>query len=229
MDDARFDAELEEIARELRARRARCPDPERIAEVARGAATGVEAEAVREHLRLCAACRQLAEAALAPPAEIDDVTWEQARRRLDARPAPWRPRPPLRRPATWLAATAAVLAAVALSYNLLAPRSPATERISVTRGATLQILEPIGEVREIGTFRWQAPPLDLDYRVVVRRDDAEVWSGLSSDTALAPPAELVRELTPGATYRWRVEGLDEGGQAVVTSEWVGLRLRPPGD
>ena len=229
MDDRRFDAELAAVAAGLKARRGECPETSQLADHARGGLTGAAAERVREHLRLCTACRELAEAALADPAEIDEVTWRRASRRLDSRPAPWRRRTPHGRRTGWLAAAAVVLAAGLsgwLAVSRPAPERP--ERVAATRGAVIQLVEPVGEVGELEVFRWQAPPLAVTYRVELRRGDHTVWSEVSPFPLLEAPPELRRELVPGVAYRWRVEGVDDAGRAVVTSDWAELRLRPPG-
>jgi hypothetical protein len=223
MVDGRFDGELEAISAGLRARRGVCPEADEIAAFARDELDAAAAARVRGHLGLCDSCGLLAEASLAEPVDVDEGTWSGVSGRLDRRAAPWR-RSAARRPTiAWLGAAAAVLAAVGLSYWTTTTGAPA--RVSATRGSALQPVEPIGEVRELATFRWQAPPLELSYRVEVRRGDTALWSGSAPGTSLAPPPELRRELAPGVTYHWRAVGVDASGRNVVASDWVELRLR----
>jgi hypothetical protein len=228
MDERRFDEELAAVSAGLRARRGDCPDTEEIVGFARGEVSDAAAARIRGHLRLCDSCRQLAEAALAEPAEVDEPTWSGVTGRLDRRQAPWRGGGRRRPGLAWLGTAAAVLAATGLSYYWPATGPPSGGPVSTTRGAALQPVEPIGEVRELEAFRWQAPPLDVSYRVEVRHGDTEVWSGSAPGSRLEPPPELRRALEPGVAYRWRALGLDEAGRIVVTSDWVELRVLPAG-
>jgi hypothetical protein len=157
----------------------------------------------------------------------DELTWHRAKRGLDRLPAPWRPSKRSPRPA-WLVLAAAVLGAVGLIY-WPSRDAPAPDRAAATRGAPVQLVEPVGEVGELGVFRWQAPPLALTYRVDLRRGDTTLWSGISSGQELEAPPDLVGELVPGVSYHWRVEGVAEAGRVVVSSEWVEVRLQPTGD
>ena len=227
MDDRRFEAELAGLGEGLRSRRGSCPSPERLGDHARGLLSGADSELVREHVRLCAACQGLVDAALASPAEVDDAVWGEVSRRLDARPAPWR-RAPRRARVGWLAAAASVVLVVGLSFWMASGPGP-TVPVSATRGGALQPISPVGSVRRLEAFRWQAPPLALSYRVEVRLGDALVWSGTASDTTVEASPELRRLLSAGVTYRWRVEGVDEAGRAVVASDWVELRWVPEGN
>lgn len=57
-------------------------------------------------------------------------------------------------------------------------------------------------------FTWRAAPADL-YRVTLLTGSGEpVWSGETSDTALALPDSVA--LAPGRAYFWRVDGIAEG-------------------
>lgn len=223
MDDDRFAAELHGLTAELRARRGPCPEPDRLARHALGELTGELAAETAAHLQLCDDCRQLAETVGAEPPEMDDLSWRRVERRLDSRPAPWRRVARRSRSPVWWSLAATALLVVGLSYWSFVDRGPSAP-IATTRGAPVQPLEPIGEVAVLKSFRWQAPPLAVVYRVEIHRGEELVWSGSAEGKILEPPAELRRVLLPEIGYSWRVVGVDAAGDVVVTSRRVDLRL-----
>jgi hypothetical protein len=225
MDEKRFEAELGDLAAGLAARRGDCPGADEIAAHAAGELAGAAGERVAAHVGLCPRCRELAEAARAEPREVDEVTWRRARRHLDARPAPWRPSPRLRRRPLWLGVAAAVVAATAGLSVWVAVGRPPADGVATTRGATVQAVAPVGVVAAVDAFDWQAPPLAVAWRVELRRGDALVWAGTAAGPPLAAPPALSGLLRSGVEYRWRVEGVADDGRVVAGSGWVPFSLR----
>ncbi|MDX1384058.1 MAG: hypothetical protein R3190_10475 [Thermoanaerobaculia bacterium] len=225
MTDSNFDRELEALGTELRRQRGACPPTDTLQRFAGGELGAEAAEEVGLHLRLCVECRELVEAVQDSPAAVDEVSWRRVERRLAQRPAPWRRARPGR---VWWSAAAVVVAVLGIALWSLGERSAELEG-EVTRGTALKALEPIGEVSNASVFRWQGPPLEVGYRVELKQGDVEIWTGASAEREIAAPADLLRRLAPGVTYRWRVVGVADSGRTVAESDWVELVLRESTD
>jgi hypothetical protein len=234
---------LRDVSSLLRQHRGPCPAVETLIAYARGELAPAEAGALSAHLQLCPSCQELA--ALgdeeADDEEVDEVTWKRATRGLDARAAPWRETPwqEIRgrsRRGPWAAAllaAAALPAGVGTGWWAGGGGDPGVQedagvRSPTTRGSALRPLEPVGAVEALSAFRWQAPPVDLEFLVRVEADGEPVWSGTSASHELAAPPELRELLEPGRSYAWRVEARDENDRVVLESGWVALSLRPAG-
>lgn len=170
-----------------------------------GAGLHLSAERIAEYVddRLDAAERRAAHAHLADCADCrDDVAavWRVARGGADTRLpvlAAHRRR--------WLAATAAVAAAVILGVVALPefvdPPPVHRDAISVEPP---RAVDPRGPVQELRTLRWLGVAGADRYRVVVfDADGGVVWEGETGDTLLATPPDL--GLEPGEPYFWKVE------------------------
>jgi len=148
-------------------------------------------------------------------------------------------------PLARLAAAAMLVLAAGLGFQLMRPEPPALpapEAGQAVRGATIEILSPLGELAEPPSeLRW-APWNDAaGYRVrILEVDGTTLWQKRFPAASLAQPGtpietaslpgEVRARLQRAVTYRWTVEalgpasGLDPARLAV--SEPAEFRVRP---
>lgn len=146
-------------------------------------------------------------------------------------------------PLARLAAAAMLVLAAGLGFQLMRPEPPALpapQAGQAVRGATIEILSPLGELaKPPAELRW-APWNDAaGYRVrILEVDGTTLWEerfpaaaqpGTPAETA-SLPGEVRARLQRAVTYRWTVEalgpasGLDPARLAV--SEPAEFRVRP---
>ncbi len=223
--------EVDEALRGLAASRGECPPMERLMACESGELSGEELQQVDRHIELCGVCQSLLDrpgtSAVGPAAASDDFTWRRAEMGLDRRAAPWRSRPTAwRRYAGAVAAALVVAVAPAIWFAMrdrTAPGAPG-EVSPVERGSAIRPVQPAGRVDRVEEFRWEATPAHASFRVVVMQGETLLWEAPSAAPRLRPAADTSRRFTPGAVYRWKVQGLDDRSQVLDESGWVVFEL-----
>jgi hypothetical protein len=148
-------------------------------------------------------------------------------------------------PLARLAAAAMLVLAAGLGFQLMRPEPPALpapQAGQAVRGATIEILSPLGELAEPPSeLRW-APWNDAaGYRVrILEVDGTTLWEervpaaaavqpGTPAET-VSLPGEVRARLQRAVTYRWTVEALGPAAgpdpARLAVSEPAELRIRP---
>jgi hypothetical protein len=216
------------LASEVAARLAGCPEADTLQQFRSDELDEATRNRVGEHLASCAACTE----ALAflrsehesdtGPKELPFAVEKRTETLIRETIAPadrataygW---PSLLR----VAAGVMLLAAVAVgSYHWLGPETG--NELGALRGdEPLTLVAPEGLVASVPTqMEWIALPGSSDYRVTLLDDTLEeIWSQrVGNDaTVLKLDESSLASLTPGGTYTWRVEALDEFGATVGSS------------
>lgn len=235
------DISLDQIAEALRTED--CPRPEVFLPDEWQALSEIERARVERHAGTCAACT--AERSLAQRFETadrsidsDDPLLAQANSRISFALAKTRrahSRAPTRLlPPHWWGAVAASLVVVA-AFGIFVLQGPAPPRLpapleqtDLTRGATVTLLAPVGELMAAPEeFRWAAVDDAAGYRItittvagdVVVRDEIEL-------PQFTPAANQRARQQPGVRYHWRVEALDKAGVTLAQSREGEYRLLP---
>ncbi len=211
-----------------------CPDGEQILAYHHQELPQPERRHLEEHFALCGICQELLDRLRSAPAELDDVAWKRTANELDRRTAPWRARDKTQ-PASprfnfrlWGAAAAIMLVAVSLSLwrigrdstNVPSPPAP------TTRGHSIQLYEPAGQMDAISIFSWGTLPISHQFRLEIRQGNRPIWSATVEGERYRPPAELMRLLAPGERFEWRIEAIDREGKVVAESPWLGFQRSP---
>ena len=228
MDNRTFDREFETILVALGEHRGDCTDLDRLIDVDPTELPEDQRVELERHLELCPTCSAIL--LPEPYDDVDDITWRRVERSMDQRDKPWlgaggRSATTSRRQLLAVAASLLVaLGGFGLWQQLKRP-SDTPPSISITRGSTIQLLEPIGVVDAVQVMRWRtALPLDLTYRAEVRRGEDLVWQGETAATSLSVPADLLGALEVGIVYRWRIVGLDDEESVIAESGWTDFEL-----
>lgn len=147
------------------------------------------------------------------------------------------------RPWTRLAAAALLALAAGLGFQLMRPDPPILpppER-GVVRGATVEVLAPLGELAEAPSeLRWTPWNGAAAYRVrILEVDGTTLWEERVPAAAARPGAQLAAAPLPPAvrarlqravSYRWTVEALGPGSgpdpARLALSEPAEFRIRP---
>lgn len=226
MDETRFPDEMRPVLDAMRKDRGACPQADRL--IAFDDLDEAERDDILRHTDVCPTC-----AAVVRPEEsdLDDLSWQRAADRLDARPKPWLEnevptgRRSLRRPLLIAATLVIALAAATLwRQTSIGPGIP--DRVSSQRGASIQAVEPSGSIASVGAFRWRTVlPIDLVYRVELETGGTTIWSAETTENELDPPSRIVGELDTGRIYRWRVLGFDRE-VVIAESDWTEFTLTP---
>lgn len=124
-------------------------------------------------------------------------------------------------------AMAAGLALVALYRPTLPDHRGAPTVRRPTFGVDRARLDPVGPLGTVPgsiglQFRWRTSPAGYYHFVILTDDGEPLFAKETADTAVALPAEVV--LTPGHTYYWRVDAVDNG--IVASTGAVRLQLTP---
>lgn len=233
MDPEAFESEYAALLKVLQREKGSCPDAERLLSYHRGDLTESEVASLKKHLLLCGVCSELMERLRQREEAVDDPEWKQVEERLDERNLPWRTssrsRGTLGNPYRyWLAAAAGLVLAVGVFvvWPTTAPVPISSDPDSVTRGGVLQLEEPAGVVSEVQAFTWNAPPIASSFRLQIRDQGQVIWEATVEESSYRPPAELFSLLLTGKLYEWRVQALDDEGEAVVESFWMPFELSP---
>ena len=205
-----------------------CLDDDEIAALSEGVRRDAHAASIA-HLARCPACsRRLATVTrlLGDEAVVAEL------RRLDGRGN----RPTRLLLALPSAAAAVVIAGAVAAGVLLRPEGTPTpaardddassphRESAITTTVAPRILGPFGPATTADSLCWTRVPYADRYRVLVfDREGTLVWRPQTSDTALAVPAELSRDVT--TTYLWKVEART-GWDRWVASEWEQLTVGP---
>ena len=186
------------------------------------------------HLDACTSCRAELAAVGRLAHEWDAAPAAAARA---AAADPQRPRPHRRWPrAATLGVLAAGLAGVLVARRAPDPAGqPSSEGVAAVERGTSQPTPapaPSGEIEVVAPtdtiaaasarFTWRPARADV-YRLTLSADDgAPLWTGETTDTTLALPADV--PLRAGARYFWHVDGIADG-IAVSTGARL-LHVRP---
>ncbi len=220
MDSEEFDHSLAGTLSALRRQRGPCPEPDRVLAYQQKDLAEPEMRPVEAHLTLCGSCQELVDRLRQAPAAVDDFTWKRMERALDARPAPWRQSQPwLWRRHAGIAAAVLLLAAPAV-WLLTQRGEQRPPEPAVTRGSSIQLREPAGQVERVDEFRWSALPAHSSFRVEIRQAEKLIGEATTPDPRYRPTEELKRRLQGEAVFRWKVQGLDERGQVLEESDWI---------
>lgn len=136
------------------------------------------------------------------------------------------------RPAFGLAAAAMVVLAVGMvlrSTIVGPPTLPGVPTEDTTRGASVEILAPIGEIQEIPSeLSWHEVPGTIEYRVTVTAvDETILWTTTISRPPAVLPAPVRSEFHRAVVYFWAVEALDDSGSRVAWSEPISFKVMGP--
>jgi hypothetical protein len=106
------------------------------------------------------------------------------------------------------------------------PSLPGVPLEDTTRGAVVEIVAPIGEVREIpAELSWREAEDAREYRVTVTAvDDTVLWTTTLSTPPVVLPTEVRSELHRAVVYFWTVEALDDSGSRVAWSEPISFKV-----
>ncbi len=129
-----------------------------------------------------------------------------------------------RRTLVWLAAAAALIAAIAIPVALRFRQPPPGEL--TLRGGGIQALAPVGSVSEGATFAWSTSVSPSAFRLDIGDANGVVYSERTSHARVELPAGAWRKLSPGVDYWWTVTALDRDGQPIAASERQAFRTRP---
>jgi hypothetical protein len=169
------------------------------------------------------------------PVEPGEARTRGASRRIPARP--WS--------LTRLAAAAILVLAAGLGFQLMRsapPELPDPGRGEAVRGATIEVLEPLGDLSDApAELRWAPWNGAAAYRVrIVEVDGTVLWElrlpaasparpGTPFETALLP-GEVRARLQRAVTYRWTVEALGPAASPdparLAVSEPAEFRIHP---
>lgn len=134
----------------------------------------------------------------------------------------------------WSYAAAALLVlAFGISFQMLqspAPSLPAPTA-STQRGGWVEALSPLGDaVWPSAQFRWAPVAGAAGFRVTLAGvDEAVLWEQTVGESPATLPDEIRSLLHPRVVYLWKIEAFDEQGATIALSDWVRMRLVPPGD
>ena len=216
-----------------------CATPFELSSLADGSLAEPAAVRLREHLSDCPRCQteltllNYFENAAPTPDEERAVRWISAR--LEAEtiggPAPLQAHgavPPRRSASKTLNVAGFALATVALgaaiTIGLRERRAPELTQPSlvapmVLRSAAIRTLSPAGVVDAAPeALRWEPQTGAASYSVqLMEVDDAELWSAVTPDAAIALPQSLLARLTPGKPLLWEVVAKDAAGRAIAWS------------
>ncbi|HBL29817.1 MAG TPA: hypothetical protein DD490_23520 [Acidobacteria bacterium] len=232
-----------------------CPPPEAFLAAERADLSPAGQQAIDAHADRCPACaaeRDLARLFDAAPAEagVAPEDLEHVVSRLAAptaaparsnvvpfpgprRPAPAAPAAPARtvsRSLLRFAAAAVLVLGFGLTWRVLQapPDLPTPEVGGALRGATVEVVAPVGEVADLpAELRWGAVPGAAGYRVRLTTVDGSVLWEAATQTPVAPlPADLAGRLHRAVRYTWTVEALDPQGGRLAISPPVGFQAKP---
>jgi len=198
--------------------RGQCPEADQLLDFAAGRLPEPAAQRVREHLKVCTLCEDIAARARQPVSEVDELAWQRARRSLDRRQAPWS-RSPKQMPRAWAAAAMMIVAAGVVIWLAPGTHEPPAPQ---TRGAAMLAIEPVGTVNKVEWFRWTTQPMAAAYEV--RLDGpggVQEWRRLD-----VSEVRLERALNQPGRYRWQVVAVDDDGEPFARSDWMEFELRP---
>lgn len=229
MDEERFAEEHGRLVKNLSKTKGACPDSGLLLAYHEGELNVEQKAALEKHVALCAICQELLQRISEERAPVDDLGWKRVEKRLDQRASPWRASRKLSSFAFgWrsLAAVAAMLVVTLAAVVWLATEhgveAPSTS--SPTRGTTIQVIAPAGVVERIDRFEWNAPPLEVTFHLQIKQQEELIWEGRTSSTYYSPPPDLLDRLKPGASYRWKVRGVNAQGETLVDSDWTNFQL-----
>lgn len=149
---------------------------------------GPNEEAILEaHLGACPHCEELVRRLNSTGVNVDESKWRKIESDLDRKPSPWRQAHRFGlRASTWksLGAVAASLVLVTVSGWWISSQMRTSRQTpaSTLRGSVLQIRNPRGRVERIESFRWDAPPLEVVYRLEIKQGEQPVWEATTSAT-----------------------------------------------
>ncbi len=218
MNETEFERKFAPLLRQIKSNPRDCPSVEEIL------ADGNE-QALQDHLGQCETCRELVRRASEGPSPVDDLSWKKVEKSLASRPSPWKKEAEGTwfLPVPYLRAVAAGVLLVAVGLGIWANWPADTSTMSITRGPSIQMVQPVGQVDRVSHFQWSSLLVADRFRVTV----AGLGIPLEMETTasrLALPDNLQRKLIPGHGYRWRVQALDEEGRTILESEWAEFRI-----
>ncbi len=185
--------DLQQTLKAAALNRGECPGMQRLLEYASLESHARQAHPDHAHVQLCSRCQLIV------------ISTEHEPERAGLASRPWR----------WIGIAVPVAAALVLTMILI-PRmvihEPPPE--SGIRGSSIQLLAPVGTVRQIAPFRWESPIRAESFRIYIYDGPTLQWSGTVHEPQASPPESA---LQPGREYTWYVEALDREGEVRMTS------------
>lgn len=220
-----------------------CPPLEKWHELALGAVDAASLLRLESHALSCPACAaelRLARSFEEPIAESDAVaeitralrqTHQSAKSTATLSSSP--PRSSRRR---WgrsaMAAAALVLTVFGVGLLYVSQQGPPPLRDpgsgAVVRSATLEALEPVGELDAAPQrFAWSQAPETATYTLTLETVSGQVLlQERIAGSSFEVPGDVVAQLEPAVTYHWRVDASNSSGELLARSPLTEFRLAP---
>ena len=205
-----------------------CPPLEQLVRALDASEGDARRKAAEDHAANCAHCRD--ELALMrefvdarpQPDETRNVNWIARRLEKQRVFRPSRQRLPfffgMR---AWAAAACLVIVASSVFYLRRGPGapSPAGAGEGVMRSQVLELVDPVGDVRQKpAVFRWRVVPGAVRYQVhLMEVDRREVWRGESANDFISIPPPVLALMAPGRSFLWEVSAWDKSGKTLATA------------
>lgn len=206
-----------------------CPSPETLAKFFRNELSDGERESLIDHLLVCPECRAKIEI-------LGEIRRDVRTRKRDFRNLARRSRDEgrlarrrqaggsSRRPRwtwAWAAAACLVVAAGAVTYSVLSPRSP-IRAVRSAGGEAVKLRPPLilSDGKTI-LFRWETPPGGEAFYFRLIDDhlnDLVPRINLDSPLYILHMEKLATMFVPGKTYIWTVEVTDDLSKIIARSE-----------
>ena len=122
------------------------------------------------------------------------------------------------------------LGALLRGFDFGAPPLPAPSIESPTRGATIEIVQPLGPLAAAPTrLIWLPTDGAVTYSVSLRTiDGSALWQAAIVSPPVDVPAKITHGLHQAVTYYWSVEALDAEGKLLGRSELAPFVIEPNG-
>ena len=152
---------------------------------------------------------------------------------LEEPPVPETPRSRFAKGAAQAAGVAVLvlgLGALIRGFQSGPPPLPATAPEGVTRGATIEVVRPLGPLAAApAELAWRSVEGTSSYAVSLRAIDGKaLWQTEVPESPAAVPAEVEGNLHPAVTYYWSVEAFDAERRIVARSELAPFVIELPG-
>jgi hypothetical protein len=180
--------QLQQTLGSARHERGGCPAPDRLLEYAGLAASSRQTNPSHRHIQICSRCQLVLLNVQGAPSG-QRTLW------------PW----------LKIAVPVAALIVLVVFLPKMFRQTPLDDGI---RGTSIQLLAPVGDVQELGAFRWQSPIQAESFRVYIYDGPDLRWSGTVREPQAFPP---LTSLQPGREYTWYVEAIDREGAVRMTS------------